>query len=150
MSPVPRTTRKSPVTRSPARCWSLSVETIYRRRQRFLAAGSRLLWGGRVHTLRLSPGHIQGFIFTRDSRFVLVNIRLAAACSDHPFTFSANDLEIACSEKAHPGFSRFAAATLLSVARELRQDRSTIKRIFPTVATSSHAGDDTPEPPTTR
>lgn len=131
MSPVPRKPRKLPVTRSPARCWGLSVETIYRRRQTLLAAGKRLLWDGRVHTLRLSPGHIQGLIFTRDSRFVLVNIRIDAACRDHPFTFSTKDLQIACSEKGHPGLSRFAAATLLAVARELRQDRGTIRRLFP-------------------
>ena len=133
----PSRTRSLP--RSPARRWSEAVERLYSRRRRHLAAGRRLLWDGRVDTLRLSPGHIQGFIYTRDSRFVLVNIRLPPASAETLFALEASSLRIECSEKQHPGLSRFAAATLLAVAQTLRRDPAAAARLLPGAPPGGHA-----------
>lgn len=116
-------------SKSPARRWTHVVERLFRRRKRHLAAGRRLLWDGRVDTLRLTPGHIQGLIYTRDSRFVLVNIRLPQVSAETLFTVDTKMMQIDCSEKHYPGLSRYAAATLLAVAQTFRRDHTAVTRL---------------------
>jgi len=119
---------------APSTVWREAVLRLFRRRKQHLQHGERLLNKGRLNTLRLSPNHIQGFIYTRDSRFVLVNIHLSNVMPDTLNTPDMMKFTIECSEKHHPGLSRYAAATLLAVGRRLRYDHHFTSQLLNTAA----------------